>query len=275
MLGRLIKYEFKAGSRMFLLLYAALLLVSIINSILTYVGGGINQDNLVMSSIQSIFMVGYVILIIAVAIATLVLIIMRFYKNLLGDEGYLMFTLPVSTDSQILSKLITSIIWTVLSALVMIISIFVITAKYDSPQAVLNFFDRVSSAGVNVPYWVTMAIISFLIYMVTIIMMFYASMAIGSNLTKNRLLGSFLGYVIIYIVSQVIGFVCVGIIYAGGFFSQLGYYDAGTMPIERMIEMFDHVGMKLFLYINILNLIMAAVYYLVTRYFLKNRLNLS
>lgn len=276
MLGRLIKYEFKAGSKMFLLLYAALLFVSIINSILIYIGSGVDQSNVVLNAIQSIFMFGYVILIVAVGISTLVLIIMRFYKNLLGDEGYLMFTLPVGTDSQILSKLITALIWTVLSALVMIISIFIITAKYDPIYAVQNLFNEITSTGSNVYLGIAMIIISFLIYMITTIMMFYAAMAIGPNLTKNRLLGSFLGYVIIYIAQQIVGIISIMIIYSSKFFSQLSYMDTNsTLPAERLITLFDQIGIQLFIYINTLNLIMAIAYYIITRFFLKNKLNLS
>ena len=40
----------------------------------------------------------------------------RFYKNLMTDEGYLMFTLPVSRSQLIWSKLIVSMAWGILSA---------------------------------------------------------------------------------------------------------------------------------------------------------------
>ena len=43
-------------------------------------------------------------LIAAAFVITLILTIQRFYKNLLTDEGYLMFTLPVSTGRLIWSQ---------------------------------------------------------------------------------------------------------------------------------------------------------------------------
>lgn len=98
MLGKLLKYEFKASARLFLLLYGALLLVTIINSVLLRIGDNLSEANWVYSLAQGIVMFSYIMLILAVAITTIVVIIMRFYKNLMGDEGYLMFTLPVSTD---------------------------------------------------------------------------------------------------------------------------------------------------------------------------------
>ena len=47
---------------------------------------------------------------------TLVLMVYRFYKNLMTDEGYLMFTLPVSRSQLIWSKLMVALAWGVLSA---------------------------------------------------------------------------------------------------------------------------------------------------------------
>ena len=51
---------------------------------------------------------GYIV---AVGIAAFVLMINRFYKNLLQDEGYVMMTLPVCVHQQIWSKLIVSTVW--------------------------------------------------------------------------------------------------------------------------------------------------------------------
>ena len=45
---------------------------------------------------------------VAVMIVTLIIIIQRFYKNLLCDEGYLMNTLPMSVWKNITSKLVVA-----------------------------------------------------------------------------------------------------------------------------------------------------------------------
>lgn len=56
-------------------------------------------------------------------IATFVIIIRRFYKNVFGREGYLTLTLPVSSHQLILSKLLASLIWTVFNAIILAIGI--------------------------------------------------------------------------------------------------------------------------------------------------------
>ena len=115
MLGKLLKYEFKATSRILLPLYGALLIFAFIVKI--FIGtklDGVNMDFLGgIPAVVSIFTYGATMA--AVFIVTIFIIIQRFYKNLLGDEGYLMNTLPVSTTSNISSKLISAIIWSLVS----------------------------------------------------------------------------------------------------------------------------------------------------------------
>ncbi len=47
-----------------------------------------------------------------------ILIYARYYKNLMTDEGYLSFTLPVTGNQHLCSKLITAIIWFVIKAVI-------------------------------------------------------------------------------------------------------------------------------------------------------------
>mgnify|MGYP006988889638 CR=1 FL=1 len=55
--------------------------------------------------------------IVAAVVMTVVLMVSRFYRNLLRNEGYLMFTLPVSAHALVWSKLIVSLVWFLLTAL--------------------------------------------------------------------------------------------------------------------------------------------------------------
>ena len=123
MLGKLLKHEIKATSREYLLLYGAFLIITIFNKIFLEVNTG--RRNTMISIFQNIFMAAYVLMCMTIFIVTIILIIRRFYKNLLGDEGYLMFTLPVKTYELILSKLIISLLWFVLSFVVFIFSIVI------------------------------------------------------------------------------------------------------------------------------------------------------
>ncbi len=89
MLGKLIKYEIKATARTFLPLFAALLISAGIYKLISALSAKAPQAPEIISLIL------YNIILVGVFVMTFVVMVQRFYKNLLSDEGYLMFTLPV------------------------------------------------------------------------------------------------------------------------------------------------------------------------------------
>ena len=100
-------------------------------------------------------------------------------------------------------------------------------------------------------------------------LIFFMAMSIGPNLTKSRLGGSVLAYVIIYVCLQVIGvfrllFLTGPILaFADNMTSLTDYYD-----INGILQIFLNSY-------SVINLLLAVGFYFVTRYFLKNKLNLT
>ena len=95
---KLLKYEWKACARICLPLYAVELLVAFINRLLYS-----DIGSKLLYGIPSIVMTMlYAAIMVALFVVTAVVLVQRFYKNLLGSEGYLMFTLPVSVSQHIL-----------------------------------------------------------------------------------------------------------------------------------------------------------------------------
>ena len=115
MLSKLLKYEFRATGRIMLPVYA-LLLVTAGGTSVTGSLMGRYPESTVLSIFRTLFMTLFAFTTFGVLLLTLVLMVYRFYKNLMTDEGYLMFTLPVSRSQLIWSKLIVSMAWGILSA---------------------------------------------------------------------------------------------------------------------------------------------------------------
>ena len=109
MLGKLLKYEYKATSRYFIGLYIVLALLTIGNKIMLIIEDTSDVQLRVVDILFGIIMASYVIAIIAIAVATVVLMLRRFYFNMLKDEGYLTFTLPATVGQHIASN--SSIDW--------------------------------------------------------------------------------------------------------------------------------------------------------------------
>ena len=102
MLRKLLKQEFRATARVMLPLYLVtfvlalavrlVLLLSQNQVLLDSVGGRTLRAILLGVSVTA-----FVVATIATFLAALIQAVLRFRSNLLGDEGYVMFTLPVST----------------------------------------------------------------------------------------------------------------------------------------------------------------------------------
>ena len=123
MLGKLIKHEFFATGRRLL----PLCLVSLILGALANLG---NQAQLSgatgVAEFWSVLIQGlFFVALFAVVIGGFILLVQRFYANLLTDEGYLMFALPVSPHHLVLAKLITAVVWSLIITLVVFLSLVI------------------------------------------------------------------------------------------------------------------------------------------------------
>ena len=130
MLKQLLKYEFKATGRIYGGLYLAILAVAFLMGVFW-----ISKD--LSSAPVAFLMFVYLALGVALMVVTLLTIIQRFTRSLLGREGYLMHTLPVTSGQLILSKLISSMVWILCSAVVLLVSfaLFSVFGLMDVAQA--------------------------------------------------------------------------------------------------------------------------------------------
>ena len=116
-IGKLLKYELKSTAKFFVPMYIAILAITTLNSIFIRKDVFIEAQGIINMVIGGLF--------IAITTLTIVIIVKRFKKNLLGDEGYLMFTLPVKSSSLILSKYISALIWVLLTIIVSSMAIII------------------------------------------------------------------------------------------------------------------------------------------------------
>ena len=113
MLGKLIKYDLKALTKILAPLWGVLLVMGLIFGISIRSNlDGIGNTMIVFS------LVVIVAVIVAIFVMNVIIVIQRFWNGLLQEEGYLMFTLPVTTRSLILSKVISALIISCGTALV-------------------------------------------------------------------------------------------------------------------------------------------------------------
>lgn len=208
MLGKLLKYEFKATMRIFIPIYIALMAVALVNRIFRM--GGIRFGYGISTTIL-------VVLFMTLGVITLVMIVQQFEKNLLGDEGYLMFTLPVKTESLMFSKIIISIVWMILSGIVAGITGFILVGTFEGLKDIISNWDviwaEISSISINGrevtvnPLFVigSLGITAILIYASNVLQI-YLALAIAQlpKLSKHRRIVAFASFIIINIVVSIL-----------------------------------------------------------------------
>lgn len=269
MVKKLIKHEFMAMARMLTPMYIILLALSLITRIIVI----FENDSLVYNIISVSSIAVLCIAIMVSVVFTIVSCIIRFYKNLFSKEGYLTFTLPVSVDAHLLTKLFAAFVSTVASFLVIFIAFSIATSGelYVEIMKATGFLinEATLRIGAHFPFYIIELSVLFLIGICVNILLFYACMCIGQLAKRNRVLlalGVYFGY---YYVTEII--VTVGMI---------------LMTVLEDTPLFDRlakwVGLNLFESIHIafivgivINLILGAVYYLVAHKIMKKKLNLE
>lgn len=269
MLSKLIGYEFKSTRRIFLPAFGVLLLLSLANSIFIA---------LPVSAPFGVLMTVYVLAMFAVCVLAFAYMINRFYKNLLGDEGYLMFTLPARPSQLIWAKCITSTIWMVVTVILCCISLFLLatpallSASFEPEIAFSDFWHLIQYGfsellhefGANlflVPIEFTVISIAGVI---NFCMHIYACLSLGSLANKHRLGFAFLAYLGFGVAKEILQFI------SSWIFDLTGLNLDFNLTLNTAAQM--HIvllGRLLFIAVCI------AVNFVITNYILSKHLNLQ
>lgn len=211
MLTKLLKYELRATARWFLPMYAGIFAFALINRFFMLFSPHIDYNSGlpsfvvdVLNLVQGGAVMLYVLIILATFALTVFVMLQRFYKNLLGDEGYLMFTLPVNPALHIWSKMLISILWMFASVVVSILSLLVISvdgqffvefaqAMAALPEALRNL----NFEAVHVICYIIEFIVLCFVSTACAILTFYAAIALGHTRHRHRILYSFGFYMVI------------------------------------------------------------------------------
>lgn len=263
MLGKLLKYEFKAVGRVLLPLYGALIIMSIL---LGFTAGFIQATfwlNLIITFL-------YTATAIAVVVFSIILLIQRFYKNLLGAEGYIMFTLPVKTSSHIINKTVSASTWVVAGTLVGLFSAMIIMMAGKGIGLILEsigstFEDIIFVVGLGKTILIIIEVILLLALSGgEIALKIYAAISIGHQWTNHRVLGALLAYLGFGVIELIISSII-----------QIFNNDINIL-FEKINETGPFAAMQLYmlLYLGVMGIIIG-IYYTITYKLISRRLNLE
>ena len=268
MLRKLMKYEFQATARTMLPMTALCIVLSVMMSFVFRYGETVS--NPIVSMLFSFLTILFVLSLCAVIIVVLVLMINRFRSNILSDEGYITLTLPVSIHKVIWSKIIVSSVWFLLSMLVVLpLCLLVMFAQVGSLGNLASFIRELWNSmtayyALNGTAIIIEGLVAGFFSYASFCLMAYASMAIGYSRNRYK------------------GILSLGAFLALAFATNL-FLVLATLPFDidlilsNLALSLGVMGMVhvIFLVVMVISLIACAVYYFITTYMLKHKLNIE
>lgn len=262
MLGKLMKYEFKATARIFIPGFIGVIILAILSRVFFFSGfmvdsstAGFTVDS-PAGMISTFVFVFYILSLVAIGCGAFIIALWRFYSNLLRDEGYLAHTLPVSIDSHIWSKLIVGTVWCIAAFAVILGSLVLCLSTLGE---IRTLYSEVLKIIPQFNAWDVLQLI--LMMVVSIINTFlnvYAAMAIGQLFGKHKIMGSILAYIGLSFVFTILTSLSI-----------LIFGDTLITTLENGSYGFILNGS------TILMVLQSVVYYVITRYFMGKKLNLE
>ena len=264
MLGKLMKYEWKATWK--LLLAANLLTVAMTILAMCMVSVMKNsRDYGMVDFVAVMVIITYVASMFAVYVGTAIYLIHRFYTSTYGDQGYLLHTLPVDTHHIIIAKTLVSAIWVAISLLLIYLSVFLLFASSEDV-----FFSMMEGMMETIEFLTGEKITAFTMIMTLVAGVFSifakvlkigTCISLGQLSSNHKLMVSFAWYVGIYLIGCVFQ----------------GMYYAFRWAIYSQSSRVDYIP-----YFNnqwetslLAGIISCVVYYVLTWYVMSRKLNLD
>ncbi len=260
MLGKLLKYDFRAMWKQFSMIWLAALVIALINRFTLPFNrqGGLGTENELLAVITISVFIGVMC---AMFVVAMVFVLTRFYRGLLGDEGYLMHTLPVKTWQLVFSKLVCAVVVTVVNVLVSFLAMFLMMPINWIEVFDMELWKRLVQGMLRQPDALLYLAEFFLLCVVALslmVTMVYLSMAIGHLFHRRRVLMS----VVAFFALDIAGNLVISLVNELGL---LGFLDELAM-------WGGHTGF----WVGITLLLLPAVLmFLASSYLLKHRLNLE
>ena len=270
MLMKLVKHEFRATGRVMGLLFLVLLAAAVGANFSIQVLNGSSLS--LLRILGALVMSAYVMAVIGVCFVCFFLMLQRFYRNLLGDEGYVMFTLPVSVHQHVWSKLMVTAVWYLATGAAVMLSFLILGYRAGLVRDILQGLAQIFR-GITAYYALngTAIVLELLILAflgcVAFALQFYASMAVGHSFSAHKIVWSVVFFFVFQFAMQILGAFLILALDEGPLYHLL-------MRLDFHIDGAAAVHFAMWILI-VLTALYGAVFYFVTALTLKKRLNLE
>lgn len=306
MTRKLLKYEFMATGRLYLPLYLVMLGFAALGRLsvwrvpwqltdgvdavglpsyqVTVNGEGLLRQ--LLGFLVTMILVIYVLVVLGAFVVHFIITLQRFWKNLMGDEGYLMFTLPVSAGELLWSKAICSFLWSVATGVMVILSVLLLLWH---PRLVLLVKEELSALGpeswnligqmlrASLPPALRLVLaVEVVVNGISGLFLLYAAMAIGHTVQNHKALAAVGAYAAIITVVGTAASLVMGAVapFLTGNLRELQLFSSTPELLLFAHSMGDFLLMVLCIALAI-DLLTAVGGFFLARYLLTTQLNLE
>lgn len=268
MLGKLIKHELKATSKLMIITHIFILLLSLVLGAASFLRSmSIDSGLSFTNGIMTFYIVLLFIAMSAISVfGTQVYIAVRFYRNLFTDEGYLMHTLPTTSTQLLHSKMISGAILLLFNLIVLGLSASIvyfplITQTLGLGTDFLSAFQSVSAMDI------ISVCCSYALDYIVALFQIYACICLGQLFHKNRLVAA----IIIYLGSNFIRSIISLILSLSN--NAVFTYSVNTSTIDTANTYTSNLS-GLNLPSTIISLLFIGVFYWISYYIMNKKVNL-
>jgi len=209
MLGKLLKYDWKANY-LYLMVGYVVYIVLTLGFVVSFrwmdrsVGGSELEGTLQWITMMTMTFL-WVASMIGVVLMTYILLIRRFYCHMVSDQGYLTLTLPVSARTHMLSKLISAVIFILLTGCVLAAGVVMAAASFGREHFVADFLRVMGNVFRQLgTSFSILACVSGLLGLLQTILQIYFSICVGQLCNKHKVWGSIGVYLGITFVTNIL-----------------------------------------------------------------------
>lgn len=267
MLTKLLKYEWKTTARVLLPIGGGVLIFTILTGLANMLLN--RQSNLpdMVAFFQAMLNMIAVLVWIFLLAACVFVNVRQFYK-LLGEQGYLMLSLPAATWKHMAAKLICACAWSVIGGAFLILCGCILNMSFGGMS--LNAGDSMAGLqpGILAPLCLVMLFLLFLL--AGTYLDFYLACGIGGQFGQQRLLASIIAYFVLGFIEQILSTVLMMM----AVFAWVAADGAAWMQFLYSVDSF-WATIYLLLILLAFVLVLDAIKWAITQWLMTRRLNLA
>lgn len=276
MLRKLYKYDLKSVSLLLVILHAVLLVYTVIGRIGIFIAERAQafvspEASRLWGIAGAFYIVGFILFILAIVIATVVYLAVRIQKNLFSDEGYLTHTLPVKPTQILWSKVFVIWTWSVIEFICVMISVFTLITYKDTLPEILKgastFFGTLfgSFGFTNWLEEVITLLAGLSQYFGFYPLLLLFAMCLGNLFKSHKIMGTLLSFFGLNIVLSFLS-------------TMITFIIPGLSPFMQANLTQDNLSVysgRLMIFTLVWNILFSAIFFVGSRYILTKKLNLD